>query len=131
MTSKHQTTPGEAAFWQLLEERSSRAVNAIFKEAEAVAYQMHMVCSYCFQPEEYEEAMQKMCLAAIDLTKRDHELLEELVCAALSAAASIDPCDFETPAGYRVYSAHLHQYYKMITYTLEDKLWESITEKIL
>jgi hypothetical protein len=83
-----------------------------------------MVRSYCFGPEEYEEAMEKMRLATTALTDRECELLAKLWRAALAAAASIDADDFETLAGYRVYEGNLHWYYRMASGMLEEILEE-------
>jgi hypothetical protein len=93
-------------------------------EAQSAAYAANMVRSYCFQPEEYEEAMEKMRLAAAKLSNRECELLAKLWRAALAAAAFIDSEDFETLAGYRVYSGNLHWYYRMLSGMVEKILEE-------
>jgi hypothetical protein len=103
-TNNYPSTREEDALDQLLEmnrEALSGAARAILGEADGAAYAECLVNSYCFQPEEYEEAMRKMRLAATELTDRDRELLAEIVLAGKAAASSIDPDD-ETPAGHKV-----------------------------
>jgi hypothetical protein len=81
--------------------------------------------NYSFQwPEEYDEAMNRMRLAASILTERDQELLAKLWRAALAAAASIDPHDFSTPAGHRVYRRDFHDYYEMVSGMVKSVLQE-------
>jgi hypothetical protein len=127
MTIEHQTTSEEAIFWRLLEDKwdmLSEAARTVFREAELTAYAANMIRNYAFQPEEYEEAMDKMLLAAAKLKDREDELLVKLWCAALAASASIDPEDVETSTGYRVYRADLHRYYRMLSGMVEDTLQE-------
>jgi hypothetical protein len=125
MTTEHQTTREEEAYWRLLEEMElSKAARTVLEEAQSAAYRANMVRSYCFQPEEYEEAMEKMRLAATKLSDRECERLAKLWRAALAAAASIDADDFETPAGRRVYSGDLHYYYRMVSGMVEQILQE-------
>ncbi len=127
MTTECQMTPEEEAYGRILEEKEemlSEVACNILAEAESVAYAEYMVRNYCFQPEEYDEAMEKMRLAAAKLTDWDRELLAELVRAAKAAAASIDPDD-ATPAGRGVYLGYFHHYYKMVSdmveYTLQGR----------
>jgi hypothetical protein len=127
MTTKHQPTPEEEAYGKLLDEtweKFSGAARTVIQEAQSAAYAANMVCSYCFQPEEYEEAMVKMRQAATEITDREYELLAKLWRAALSAAASLDSEDFETLAGYRVYRGDLHWYYRMLSGMVEKTLQE-------
>jgi hypothetical protein len=128
MTTEHQATREEEAYGRLLEEiwgKLSEPARTILKEAHSAAYAENMVRSYCFQPEEYDEALEKMRLAAAKLTEREQKLLAKLWRAALTAAASIDADNFETLAGYRVYQGDLHWYYRtasgMVERTLEEK----------
>lgn len=137
MTTEHQTTREEEAYWRLLKEKEdmlSERVRTILSEAELAAYSEHMVHNYSFSPEEYEEAMEKMRLAAVNLTDREHELLAKIWRASLAAAASIDANDFESLAGYRVYSGDLHWYYRtqssMIERTLQAKKSEELRKEI-
>jgi hypothetical protein len=107
MTREHQVTPEEEAYGQLLDETwemLSEPAHTVMGEAQSAAYAANMVRSYCFQPEEYEQTMEKMRLTTAELSNRECELLAKLWRAALAAAASIDSEDFETLAGYRVYS---------------------------
>src|SRR5829696_5721132 len=102
MTNEHRTTPEEEAYWRLLDEKwetLSEAARTVLREAEAAASVAKMVHNYCFQPEEYDEAMEKMRLAAVELSDRECELLAKIWRAALAAAASIDPSD-ERLVGY-------------------------------
>ena len=111
MTTEYRSTREEEAYGRLLEETEgslSGAARTVLGEAQSAAYKAYMVRSYCFQWHmEYDEAMDRMRLAAAELTDRDRELLAWLRHAALAAAASIDPDD-ETPAGHRVYLGALH-----------------------
>ena len=126
MTTEHQTTPEEETYGRLLDEmweELSEPARTIIGEAQSAAYAANMVRSACFQPEEYDGAMEKMRLAAAKLTDRDCELLRAHVRAALLACASVDPFDQDSLAGYRVYSANLHDYYRMVADMVTDILW--------
>ena len=127
MTREHQVTPEEEAYGQLLDETwemLSEPAHTVIGEAQSAAYAANMVRSYCFQPEEYEQTMEKMRLTTAELSNRECELLAKLWRAALAAAASIDSEDFETLAGYRVYSGDLHWYYRMFSGMVEKILEE-------
>jgi hypothetical protein len=138
MTTEHQTTPEEEALERLLNENwetLSEMARTVFTEAEAAAYGAHLVHNYCFQWDgEYDEALEKMRLAAAELTDHDHQLLATIWRAALAAAASVDADDLETLAGYRVYSGDLHYCYRMISRmierTLQDKKVDEAQKKI-
>jgi hypothetical protein len=81
------------------------------------------VRGYCFQWHfEYDEAMDKMCLATVGLTDGEHKLLAKFWRAALAAAASIDSEDFESLAGFGVYSGNVHLYYRMVSGMVENIL---------
>jgi hypothetical protein len=133
MNTEHQMTPEERAFDQLLDEQwelLSEAARTVFIEADGAAYAAYMVRSRSFQwPSEYDEALEKMRLAAAELTDREHELLSKLWRAALAAAASIDSEDFATLAGYCVYRGNLHRYYRMLSEMIEYVLQEKMREK--
>jgi hypothetical protein len=125
MTTEHQTTREEKVYRRLLEEEEdilSEAVRTILSEAHLAAYAECMVRNYCFQPEEYDEAVEKMSLAAAKLTDSEHQLLAKIWRAALAAAASVDADDYESLAGYRVYSGDLHYYYRMVSSMVERTL---------
>ena len=125
MTTDHQTTREEKAYGRLLEEKEdvlSEAARTLLSEAQLAAYAEYMVHNYGFQPEEYDEAMEKMRLAAAKLTEREHQLLAKIWRAALAAAASVDADDFESLAGYKVYSGDLHCYYRMVSAMIERTL---------
>jgi hypothetical protein len=102
----------------------SEPARAVFGEAQSAAYATFLVRNYCFQPEEYDEAMEKMSVAAAGLSDREHKLLAKLWRAALVAAATVDSEDFETLAGYRVYRGDLHHYYRMTAGMIERTLQE-------
>jgi hypothetical protein len=123
MTTEYQTMQ-EEAYGRLLEEKQemlSEPARTVLAEAEWAAYKECMVRSYCLQPQEYEEAMEKMRLAAAELTGHDCELLAELVHAAKAAAASIDPND-ETLVGHKVHRGHVYWYYRMVSGMVEEIL---------
>jgi hypothetical protein len=127
VTTEHQRTREEEAYGELFDEileKLSEPARTLIGEAHSAAYADNMVSSCCFQLGEYEEAMEKMRLAAAELTEREHELLTRLWRAALVAAASIDPNDFETLAGYRVYRGNLHYYWRMFSDMVEKTLQE-------
>ena len=133
MTNQHRTTREEEAYGRLLDEKwetLSEAARTALSEAQAAAYRAYMVSSCSFQWDmEYDEAMEKMDLAAVELTEDECRVLSKLWHAALAAAASIDADDFESLAGYRVYSGHLHRYYRMLSGMIETILQEKILEK--
>ena len=127
MTTEHQITREQEAYGRLLEdmwEELSEPTRTVIGEAQSAAYAANMVRSYCFQAVEYKEAMEKMRRAAAGLTDREHKLVAKIWRAALAAAASIDSEDFETLAGYCVYSGNLHWYYRMISGMVEKILEE-------
>jgi hypothetical protein len=128
MTTVHQTTQQEKAYIQFRDEYwegLSEPARTLISEAQSAAYAAHMVRNYCFQwPEQHDEAVEKMRLAAARLTEREHELLAKLWRIALAAAASIDSGDYETLVGDRVYRGDLHRYYKMFSGMVEGTLQE-------
>src|SRR5829696_9054872 len=131
MTPEHQATPEEEAYGNLLHETSeklSEPARAVIEEAQSAAYGAQMVRNYCFQPEEYDEAMEKMRVAAVELSDRECELLAKIWRAALAAAASIDPSD-ERLVGYKVDGGDLHWYYRMLSSMVEKILQEKIAEQ--
>jgi hypothetical protein len=134
MTTEYQPMQEEQAYRRLLEEKGemfSRAARTVLKEAEAevAAYGENLVHSYAFQPEEYDEAMEKMRLAATDIIGRDRELLARLWCSALATAASIDPDD-ETSAGFRVVRGDVHWFNRMASGMVEEILQEKKTAEL-
>ncbi len=130
------TTPEEEAYDRLLDETKeilSLAAHTILEEAKTEAYKLILCHNYAYQLNEYDEAMDKMRLAAAKLTDQDCKLLAKLWRAALAAAASIDPDD-RTPAGYRVGRGDYHRFYRMVSRmvekTLRDKEFAELREKI-
>ncbi len=132
MKTEHQFTREQEAYERFLDEiweMLSVPARAMIEEAQSTAYAAHMVRSYCYQPEEYDEAMDRMRLAAAGLTDRERELLAKLWHLALAAAASVDANDYETLTGYRVYRHNLHWYYRMSSGMVEEVLGEILREK--
>ena len=126
MPNYHLATPEEEAFRNLLEVHQqvlSGLALTILREADTAAYAHNLASNYSYQPEEYEEAMRKMRLAAAKLTAQDRDLLAEIVCAGKAAASSIDPND-ETPAGYGVRGGDVHWYHSMASNMVEEILQE-------
>lgn len=127
MTTEHQTTPEEEAYGRLVEEARvvfSAAAGTVLSEAEGVSYGDNLVRNYASQPEDYEEAMDKMRLAATELTDRDQELLARLWRAALAAAASIDPYDRTPVAYYKADQEDFHWFYRTLSGMVEEILQE-------
>jgi chromosome segregation ATPase len=126
-TNGYPSTREEDALDQLSKmnkEALSGAARTILGEADAAAYAEYLLHTYMFQPEEYDEAMEKMRLAATELTDRDRQLLAQIVSANKDAASSIDPDD-ETLAGYRVYQGDYHWYYSMFAGMVDEVLKDS------
>ncbi len=124
MANDYRRTPEEEAFADLMEEsrhRLSEAARTILGEAGSAAYVENLVHSYAYQPQEFEEAMEKMRIAAATLTDYDQQLLTEIARAGRAAASSIDPDD-ETPAGHKVCRGDVHWYYKMASSMVEEAL---------
>ena len=127
MFTEHRETPEEEAFWRLFEETEgvlSEAAYTLLDTAKGAAYAANMVHNYSFQPQEHEEAEQKMRAAAAGLTQRDRELLGRLWRVALAAAASLDPDDHETMVKPRIYVGDLHWNYTEASSMVEDVLEE-------
>ncbi len=125
MNTEYQMTPEERAYDQLLDEHwvtLSEAARTVLQEADSAAYAECMVDSYCFQPREYDEALEKMRFAAARITEREQKLLTKLWRAALGAAASIDVDDVQTLIGRRLYPFNLHWRYRMFSGMVERVL---------
>src|SRR4051812_39529251 len=130
MTTDPRMTREQEACWGLVDEISlklSEAAQIVFDEAQSAAYVWNINFMYA-SPEEYEEAMDNMRQAAVDLPERDCELLGKLWRAALGAAASIDPND-RTPARHNVDMGAVHRYYRMTSSMIEQILEELAEEK--
>lgn len=124
--SEHSKTPAEEPFDGLIDESwnaLSESARCVIKEAHLAADTPHLVSNVCFQPEEYEEAEEKMRLAAADVTDQECELLMELARRAI-AAASVDLFDEDTLVGYGTYRRDLHKYYRMVSDMIEDTLYD-------
>jgi hypothetical protein len=132
MTAKHQMTPEERAYHQLLREQSdslSQAAHRLLAEADEAANRCCMADWISYQDMEYEEAMEKMRLAATELTDHDCEQLTQLWRYALAAAASVDPHDYETVVAWRAYRADLHSFYRMMSGMVEETVEDVVLEK--
>jgi len=131
MTTEHQPTPEEKAYGRFLEEKVdmlSGAARTILSEAEYASYTDCLIHNVCFHPEEYEEATEKMRLAATEITDRDLELLWRFWRLALAAAASIHPRD-RTPAGFRQDAGDLHYYYGVLSGMVQEVVGEVLHQK--
>jgi hypothetical protein len=125
MTTEHRETQEEKAYRLLVEEARevlSQPAGTIISEAESVAYGDNLIRTYALQPEEYDEAMEKMRLAAAEIADRDQELLARLWHAALAVAASIDPEDDGPVAYYKARRGDFHWYYRMLSGMVERTL---------
>jgi hypothetical protein len=102
-------------------EALSGAARTILGEADDAAYAHCLAYNLSFDTAGFEKAIEKMRLAATELTDLDRELLAQIVSANKDAASSIDPDD-ETPAGYRVYQGHYHWYYSVFAGMVDEVL---------
>ncbi len=71
----HEDTMEEKAYEGLLDQKLetlSEAARNILGEATTEAYKYNLVRSYAYQPQEYDEAMERMRFAATGITGRDH-----------------------------------------------------------
>ncbi len=115
MPTEHQITPEERAFHHLrLEQREQLSETAltVLQGAYEVAYNANMMPSMSFGPPDADEIMEEVYPAAAELSDHECKQLTRIWCAALSAAASVDPDDYETLIHYRVYRADLHDFYR-------------------
>ncbi len=127
-TMIREDTMEEKAYEGLLDQKLetlSEAARNILGEATTEAYKYNLVRSYAYQPQEYDEAMERMRFAATGITGRDHETLSEIVRAGLLAAASIDPED-STLVGHKVNRGNLHWYYKQSSLMVDEILEEDL-----
>ena len=132
MTIEDRGTPEERAYGRLVEEARevlSAEAGSILAEAEGVAHAEHLIRTFEMVPEQYDEATERMRLAA-GLTDREHELLARLWRAALAAAASIDPSDGTPVPYYKARRGDFHGYYRMVSGLVEGALKERHVEKL-
>ncbi len=88
----YENTAAEEAYESLLNKKLdalSEAARGILGEATTAAYAANLVRSYCFQPEEYDEAIERMRLAATRITRQDRENLAEIARVGSLAALSL------------------------------------------
>lgn len=117
-------TPEEEAYGKLLCEKRktlSKAAHNLLLEAHHAAYAETLVYNYLLSNEEYDEAVEKMGLAATELTDKDREALVKIAHAGMLAARSIDPDDFR-PVGYKVEQGDYHYYYSMVSNMIKRTL---------
>jgi hypothetical protein len=132
MTTVHQTTQEEKAYIQFREdywEGLSEPARTLIGVAQDVASTEHLD-NFLLQPEQHDEAMEEMCLAAAGLSDREYELLAKLWRVALAAAASIYPDDFWPFTGYRTDRGDLHYYYRTVSGMIETILEEKIIAEL-
>ena len=132
MTTEHQATQEEKAYIQFRDEYwegLSEPARTLIGVAQDVAITEHLD-NFCLQPEEYEEAMEEMRLAAAGLSDREYELLAKLWRVVLAAAASIYPNDFWPLTGYRADRGDLHCYYMTVSGMIETILQEKIIAEL-
>jgi hypothetical protein len=124
MTTRHQETPQERTFYQLIDEGGeslSEAAQTVVGHALLIAYTEYRINSLTYVPQGYEDDhMKTMRSAAAELTEHDCEGLAKIWRAALAAAASIDPYDYETLVGWREYPADLYRFYRMVSSKVEE-----------
>ena len=126
-------TPEEDAYARLIEEARevfSGAAGTVISEAEGAAYGENLIRTYIFHPDEYEEALDKMRLAAAELTYRERKLLARLWRAALAAAASIDPSDGRPVDYYKAVRGDFHWHYRMLSGMIEKVLQERVSAEL-
>ena len=126
MPTEHHRRPWQEAFDWLYEEQwemLSAAAQTLLDEAEEAADTYALIHNVSHNPEDYDEVMEKMRIAATEITGRDRELLAKLWRAALAVAASIDPDD-ETPAPDITSWRDVHWYYRSISGMIEEILRE-------
>lgn len=128
MNNEYQVTPEAKAFRRLVSEHwesLSDPARTVLEEAHLTAHLYYMVSTYNFEvPGKFDRAIDRMHHAAAMITDREHKVLVEVWRAALTAAASVDPEDFETLVGRRAYAADLHGYYRMLSSMVETVLQE-------
>jgi hypothetical protein len=132
MTTEHQETQQEKAYEQFRDEYwegLSEPARTLIGVAQVVAITEHLD-NYCLQPEEYEEAIEKMRNAAAGLSDREYELLAKLWRVALAAAASIYPNLCWPLTGYRADRGDLHWYYRTVSSMIGTILQEKIIAEL-
>lgn len=127
-----QDTQEEEAFSRFLDDNAkafSQAASTLIAVAVQDSYAYCVGRKYDYDLKEYDEAMERMRLAAAELTDSDQEILSKLCRVASAAAASIDPND-ETPAGNKVCMGDYHWYYKSVSGMVEQVLQEKYIAEI-
>jgi hypothetical protein len=128
MTTKHQETPQERTFYQLVDEgweSLSEAAQDVVGQALLIAHTAYLIDPTIYVPQEYEdEHMKTMRSAAAELTEHDCEGLTKIWRSALAAAASKDPYDYEILVGWREYPADHYGFYRMVSSKVEEVEWE-------
>jgi|SRR5215204_2215532 len=125
MTTEHRRTPEEEAYGRLLEEMEgslSEAARTLLERANSAVYAATLAHDHPRRGEEFDEAMEKMRVAAAGLADRDRELLAEIVRASRLASCSIDPDDELLPVGYKLDRRHHQLFYGVVSDTVRNVL---------
>ena len=125
MTSYHRMTPEEDAYGRLLDENweeLSEAARTIVREATGMSCGVNLTGNILYDPQDYDEAMEKLSAVAAQLTGRDRELLMEFTRRVLVASASVDLFDGKTLVGRGVYIRSVHYFYRMVGDMIERTL---------
>ncbi len=127
MSVQYERTPEDQAYARLYDDNwdsLSEAARTVAREANSVASAEHLVRTYMASPDEYDAALEKMRTAAKEITDREAEVLKQIWLAGLSAGASVDPDDYETLIGYRIYRGDQHRFYRLSSDMIEKVLEE-------
>ena len=117
-------TREEEAFGRLFDEKVptlSDAARTVLGAAHSAAHAENLIHSCYLEPEEYEEAMDRMRLAATELTGPDRQSLAAILQAGRIAASSIDPND-ERPVGHKVDMGDHRRYLEMAIFMVDRVL---------
>jgi hypothetical protein len=123
--TEHVKTAKEKLFDALLDAKRDEVTEAareLIGIAMDFSYGYNLCRNYAFQPEDLFMADHNMLDQAYVLTEHDREVLAEVAQAAQAASDSLEKHDFETSAGFRIWTADLHRYYAMISAMVEKAL---------
>jgi hypothetical protein len=126
MTAEYQNTPEESTFDQTLGEEMeslSEAARTVVGQALNIADKSYLLDNISYMPQWEDDDMEVVRRAAAELAEHDCEGLTKIWRSALAAAASIEPYDFDTHLGYRIYPANFHRYYRKFSRIVEDAEW--------
>jgi hypothetical protein len=101
----------------------SRAANLTVVDARKAAYAADAAQDLNFSPEEYDRAVEKMRLAAAELTDRERVLLARLWRAVLATAASMNTfTERSLSAYYEARQEEYHRYHRVLSGMVEETL---------